>query len=435
MKLIATIALSITLCAATIAHSENWPNWRGPHQSSVSGEEDLPIAWSEFSGLAWKTQLPAWGNSTPAIWEDAIFLTSHRGEDLLLLRLDTKKGQIVWTQKVGAGEATRQAKRGKQKFHQLHNLASPSPVTDGETVVCHFGNGDLAAYDFEGNQLWKRNLQDDFGDYTIWWGHANSPVRFEDSVISVCMQDPMNAKGERGEPGDNREAKSYLVAHDLKTGRQKWLTLRHTRASAEQGDAYTTPLRYETSEGPRLLVWGANQLDVYDPRTGEQLWYLPDLVGGRTVTGPTIGNDMVYVTQGMRGPLLGVALEGESGERDRDAIAWRYTQGTPDSCSPVVWEDLLFTVTDDGIVRCFDALTGNLHWRERIKGKYKASPVAADGRIYFLNTEGLCTVISAWKRYDRLTENKLDDTTLASPAISDGRIYIRGQNALYAIQR
>jgi outer membrane protein assembly factor BamB len=142
---------------------------------------------------------------------------------------------------------------------------------------------------------------------------------------------------------------------------------------------------------------------------------------------------MVYVTQGMRGPLLAVRLGG-SGERPRKDIAWRDTQGTPDTCCPVVWEDMLFTVSDDGIARCFDALNGKLQWKERLKGgQYRASPLAAHGRIYFLNTAGLCTVVSASRRFDKLTENQLDDVTFASPAVSDRMLFIRGRRALYCI--
>lgn len=418
--------LAVLALGTSAARAENWPQWRGPAGDGVSHEQNLPIAWSEKQGLAWKTPLPAWGDSTPAIWGNAVFVTSHHDGDLLLLKLDKRTGRVEWTKKVGAGTAPRKATIGKAKFHRLHNLASPSPVTDGKTVVVHFGNGDLAAYDFQGKQLWKRNLQDDFGPYTIWWGHANSPVLYGDLVISVCMQDSL---AEKGEPP---RAKSYLVAHDLKTGARRWYADRHTEALAEQCDSYTTPILWKHAGRTELVVMGGNQLDAYDPATGARLWYLPNLVGGRTITGPTAGKHLIYATQGQRGPLLAVKPTG-AGELSRDAIVWSDTQGTPDSCCPVLWGDLLFTVSDDGIARCFDALTGHLQWKKRLRGDYKASPVAADGRVYFLNTKGLCTVISAGARFDKLTENQLDDATLASPAISDGHIFIRGHEHLYCI--
>lgn len=429
------------LCGRVLA--DNWPQWRGPDGTGVSQERDLPVVWHEERAIVWKTPLPAWGTSTPAIWGDAVFVTSHTDKnELLLLRLNKKSGEIVWTQIVGSGEARREEGKGKspsrdkQKFHQLHNLASPSPVTDGKTVVVHFGNGDLAAYDYGGQQLWKRNLQEDYGGYTIWWGHANSPVLYQNLVISVCMQDSL---------ADLRDkpVESYIAAHDLQSGRERWKLLRTTKAKAEECDAYTTPLlvaRDAVAESPsrtssqQLVLMGANQLDAYDPATGKQLWVLEGLVGGRTVTGPTAGHGLIYATRGMRGEMIAVDPR-SGGKLTRRNVVWEQQEGTPDTCCPVVWGEYLFFISDNGIARCHDARTGQLRWTQRLKGNYKASPIAAEARVYFLNTEGLCTVISAAPRFDKLLENKLDDVTIASPAVSDGKIFIRGQNSLYCIGR
>jgi len=416
------------LCCALAcpAQAENWPQWRGPQGDGTSTEQGLPISWGETTGLAWKVELPDWGTSTPAIWNDAIFVTTQHEDKLLLLKLDKMAGKVVWQREVGVAETPREAeKRSVQKFHQLHNNASPSPVTDGEVVVAHFGNGLLAVYDFEGRQLWKHDLQDEFGPYSIWWGHANSPVLVGDRVISICMQDSLSGAKDQLAP-------SYLIAHDKRTGKQIWKTMRMTGAEAEQGDSYTTPLLHEGASGLELLAMGGNQLDAYDPASGKQLWYLPGITGGRTITGPAIGHELVYVTRGMRGPLLAVKL-GQSGELGDKQIAWKHEANTPDTCCPVVWNHLVFTVADNGIAQCLDALHGHLKWKQRLPGGYKASPVAADGRIYFLNMKGTCTVVAASDRYEKLTENQLDDETSASPAISAGRIYIRGKAHLYAI--
>ncbi|MDX1945490.1 MAG: PQQ-binding-like beta-propeller repeat protein [Pirellulaceae bacterium] len=428
---LAYLTLLVVSCGSLAA--ADWPQWRGPAGTGVSSEKELPIVWHESRSIVWKCPLPEWGDSTPAIAGDAIFVTSHTAENkLLLLKIDKKTGKVAWTQEVGAGEAVRQTpeKRSVQKFHQLQNLASPSPVTDGKTVVVHFGNGDLAAYDFDGHQYWKKNLQDEYGSYSIWWGHANSPVIVGDTVISVCMQDSL---------ADLRDApvESYLVAHDLRTGTLRWKSLRMTAAKAEECDAYTTPLVCDIGGKTQLVVMGGNQLDAYDPTTGKQLWFLPGLVGGRTVTGPTIAGGTIFATRGMRKPLVAVrpGEPDKKGELPYRSIAWTYEEGTPDTCSPVVWNELLFVVADDGIARCIDAASGNLKWKERLKGKYKASPIAAEGRVYFLNTEGLCTIVSAAPRFDKLVENQLDDETIASPATSDGRIYIRGKKALYCLGR
>ena len=432
--IVSSFAIGVAILASAAARAENWPQWRGPDGNSQSRETDLPVIWNESQGVIWKTPLPEYGDSTPAIWGDAIFLTSHKDEDLLLLRINKQSGKIEWTQTVGQGTARHvpiakksDQERREQKFHNVHNLASPSPVTDGKTVVVHFGNGEFAAYNFAGERLWQRNLQDDYGTYTVWWGHANSPVLFGNTVISVCMQDNLADFAEK-------PTESYVVAHDLATGKEVWRTLRMTGAKAEEADAYTTPVLHKSGDKTELLVMGGNQVDAYDPATGKQLWFLPNIVGGRTVHSPTAWNDLLFVTQGKSGPMLAVKLDDHKGELSRETgIAWRDPTGTPDTCCPVVSGEYLFALTDGGIAKCFEARTGQLKWKERVKSDYRASPVAAEGRIYFLNMHGLCTVISANDRFEKLSENQLDDDTIASPSISDGKIFIRGKKTLYCL--
>jgi outer membrane protein assembly factor BamB len=407
--------------------AENWPQWRGPCGDSTSAEQGLPLTWSENHGVAWKIELPGWADSTPAVWNDDLFITTQDGDNLLFLKLRRETGETVWSREVGHAETPRQAPRGEQKFHDLHNNASPSPVTDGEVVVVHFGNGELAAYDFDGRQLWRHDLQKEYGAYSIWWGHANSPVLHDDLVISVCMQDSLTDLGKTA-------AESYLVAHDKLTGELRWKSQRMTGADKEEGDSYTTPLLSQTSQGWQIIVMGGNQLDGYDPATGQQLWYLPGIIGGRTITGPTAGQGMVFATQGMKKDLLAVRLGGRGKLTHRDVV-WKETEATPDTCCPVLWKDLLFTVSDNGIAKCYDAYRGHLRWKKRLPGNYKASPVAAEGRVYFMNMQGLTTVTAAGERYEKLAENPLHDETQASPALSQGRIYIRGKKHLYAIER
>jgi outer membrane protein assembly factor BamB len=393
----------------------------------------IPLEWTEEKNVEWKCALPEWGNSTPAILGDAIFLTSHEGERLLVVKISKKARAIEWTREVGTGETPRNggprsapgAPLG-QKFHATQNLASPSPVTDGEVVAVHYGNGDLAAYDFAGNRLWKRNLQADYGTYTIWWGHANSPVLHEGLLISVCMQDALTDLRTTPSP-------SYLVAHDKKTGEEVWKTPRMTGATSEPCDAYTTPLFHETPEGIEMVVVGGTWVDAYAPATGKRLWHLPEVGGNRTITGPTIAHGMLYFTVGMRGPINALRLGGK-GEIPSSAIVWRYEDATPDTPSPVVWGELLFMVSDGGTATCLDARTGERLWRERLKGDFRASPLASEGRIYFTNMKGATTVVSASREFRRLAGCTVDDTTIASLAVSDGRIYLRGHRSLYCIR-
>ena len=432
MRLAAMAKVAVVLGAVALVRSAGageWPQWRGVEGTGVSAEKGVPIVWHEQRGIVWKCPLPEWGSSTPVIWGDAVFVTTHTAEDkLLLLRIEKKGGKVVWTQEAGSGTGEREGpKRQPRKVHKFYSPASPSSATDGKVVVVHFGNGLLAAYDFDGQQLWKHDLQEEYGAYTSWYGHANSPVIAGDAVISVCMQDSLADL-------QAKPMESYLVAHDLRTGTLRWKVTRATKADAEHCDSYTTPLLTTLNGTKQLVVMGGNQLDAYDPVSGRQLWFLPDVKGGRTVTSPTVAHDMIFATRGLKGPLFAVKPK-PAGELSFHDIAWSYSDGTPDSCSPVVWGELLFTVTDDGIARCFDVSTGNLKWKERLKGQYKASPVAAEGRVFFLNIDGLCTVISAAPRFDKLVENKLDDTTIASPAISGGKVFIRGNKSLYCIGR
>jgi outer membrane protein assembly factor BamB len=443
--LVVGCGLIVSLMGAGVA--AEWPQWRGGEGTGVSRDVGVPIVWHEERSIVWKCRLPESGASSPVVAGDGVFVTAHTADDkLLLVKVDKAKGEVAWTQEVGSGTGEREGpKRQPRKPHRFYSHASPTPAVSGQTVVAHFGNGDLAAYDFAGKRLWKRNLQDDYGAYTSWYGHANSPVIVENLVISVCMQDSLADL-------QSTPVESYVVAHDLKTGEVRWKVARTTKAQKEECDAYTTPLIARLNGTTQLVVMGANQLDAYEPTSGRRIWELPGLVGGRLVTGPTIGEETVFATRGLRGPLLAVrpgsgsGLVGGKGNPGKTQpastkelsfrdIEWTYGEGSPDSCSPVVWNELLFTITDDGIARCFDVATGNLKWKERLKGQYKASPVAAEGRIFFLNLDGLATVVSAAPRFDKLVENKLEDQTVASPAISDSRIFIRGAKQLYCIGR
>ncbi len=181
-----------------------------------------------------------------------------------------------------------------------------------------------------------------------------------------------------------------------------------------------------------MIVMGGEQIDGYDPATGKRLWYLPGLEGNRTITGPTVADGMVYATCGMRKDLVAVKLGG-TGELPQSAVAWRTTKNSPDSPTPVVWKGLLFVVSDDGIARCLDAKSGEEKWNKRLPGDYKASPLVADGRVYFANLKGQCTVIAASAKFEKLAENSLDDGIIASPAVSDGKLFVRTRKALYCL--
>jgi outer membrane protein assembly factor BamB len=426
----------VILCGLVVismpAYAGNWPQWRGPQGNGVSEEKGLPLTWNDQTNIVWKCSLPGEGASTPVVWDDALYLTAQKEENLLLLRINKTTGKIEWTRTIAMAQTPRgplHGKRGderrRQKFHELHNLASPSPVTDGERVIAHFGTGDLAAYDDKGRPLWNRNLQNEYGPYTIWWGHANSPVLFQDLVISVCMQDSLADLG-------GKSCESYVVAHDKRTGKEIWKTPRMTSAEAEACDSYITPVFRQNGPHTEMIVVGGDTIDAYDPATGKQIWCYSGIAKSRIITGPTVGTEMVFFTCGMRGDMLALRPSG-SGRLPASDLAWKTGQGTPDSSCPVVYNDLVFWVSDNGVAQCRDAGRGELKWSERIGADFKASPLAADRRIYFLERNGTCTVVAAGPTFQKLASNTLADEMLASPAVSDGRIYLRGKNTLYCI--
>ena len=414
------------------AFAANWPQWRGPAGDGSCPDANLPLKWSETENVAWKCPLPD-GASTPVIWDNAVFATGQDREKLMLFRIDRDDGKVVWSQQVGTGRFQNipEARRGIPHRNPLYSLAAPSPVTDGEVVVAHFGNGDLAAYDYAGKQLWKHNLQSENGPYTIWWGHANSPVLVGDLVINVCMQDSL------ADLSDKKQVDSYLVAHDKRTGVQRLENAPEHRRAEEQADAYTTPLLCTVDGRRELVVMGGNQLDAYDPVTGKQIWYLPGLVGGRTVTGPTIGGGLIF-----RHPREKRMRWWRSEPRAR--VAWRRiassgdTRGTPPTVPPLstimaCCSGLWTTASSTAWTRPPGNRNGTIC--RCLPGDYKPSPIVADGRLYFLNISGRCTVLAAAAKFEKLAENSIADARRsASPPAADGRPYIRGRKWLYCIK-
>ncbi len=435
LRIVVSLVATTLLAFSSLSWAEeNRAAWRTPDGNGVFESKNLPETWSETQGILWKTPIPAWGASTPAVWGDAIFLTSHvepveedaEGPfDLVALRIDRNTGRIVWQKKLGEADIPRTGARGRSKYHRYHNAASPSPTTDGRYVVFHFGNGDLVVTDFDGNTVWRRNLQDDYAPYSIWWGHANSPIIVGDLLISICIQDSLADLQEKPNP-------SYIVAHELATGRERWFTLRMTGAEKEWCDAYTTPIVRRVDGRTEIIVMGGTWLDAYDAQSGKQLWYLPGLEGNRTITGPVVVGDVVFATIGKGGPTFAARIGGE-GRLPRDRILWENKSNCPDSPTPVYYRGLLFLVSDNGIAQCLDAATGEIKWRERIGGTFKASPIVADGKVYFVNLEGECTVTAADAEYREIAKNELDDAFTASPVCTDGRLYLRGKRFLYCI--
>jgi outer membrane protein assembly factor BamB len=407
----------------SVAPEDIWPQWRGPAGNSVAPGKGLPTRWSKTENVIWQTPLPGWGNSTPAIWNDAVFVTTQDEDRLLLLHLDRRSGKVVWQREVGKGTPRRKGPVGNGRFHDEQNMATPSPVTDGRHVWAHFGTGILACYDFAGKQIWTLNMAERYGPYTIWWGHANSPVLAGNLLISVCIQDP---KG-----GGN----SYVVAHDKLTGKEKWFAERHTEAKEEPADSYTTPLLFQSKGRTEVIVFGGNVLDAYDPATGKQIWRCAAFKGNRVISGPTLAGDTVYAVQGMKGPLFAIKAGG-AGDVTETAVRWKFTavNKTPDASSPLVVGGLLFMVNNAGLAFCVDAETGQELWKkERMGDAYRATPLAAGGRIYFFSKDGKATIVEAARAYQEVSQADLGEEIIASPAVAGGNLFLRTKGHLYRV--
>jgi outer membrane protein assembly factor BamB len=403
-----------------VAPTDVWPQWRGPTADSVAPGKNLPTKWSMTENITWKTALPGWGNSTPAIWKDAAFVTTQDKETLLLLRIDTRTGKVAWQREVGTGTPRRSGALGNLRFHEEQNMASPSPVTDGKHVWVHFGTGDLACYDFDGAKIWAQNLAEKYGFYSIWWGHANSPLLVGDLLISVCMQDP-KAGG-----------KSYVLAQDKTTGKEKWLVTRDTGAKGEPADSYTTPLLHHNKGRTELIVFGGNVLDAYDPADGKRLWQCKIFTGNRVISGPTLAGDTVYAIQGMKGPLFAIKAGGND-DVTATHVRWKYVAVNPDAASPVFANGLIFMATNAGTAICLEADTGKEVWKERLAEAFRATPLVADGKIYFFSKQGKATIVEASRTFKTLSQADLGEEIIASPAAAHGCLFLRTKEHLYRI--
>jgi outer membrane protein assembly factor BamB len=407
--------VAVLMLALSVAQAENWPQWRGPSLNGLSNEKNLPVKWTTEENVVWKVQLPGVSGSTPIIWRDRIFLNVAEGDNLALWCVDKAKGTVLWKQPLGGGNVKM----------RKHNMSSPSPVTDGRTVYVMTGTGILKAFDFAGKELWGRDIQKEYGEFGLNWGYASSPLLHEDSLFIQVLH------------GMKTDAPSYVMRVDKKNGKTLWKVDRPTNAIRESPDSYTTPglLRYgKTTE---IVITGGDCVTGHDPANGKELWRANGLNPDndpfyRIVASPIIFNEVIYAPTRIK-PLLALRAGGR-GDITSSHLLWSTVNG-PDVPTPVTDGQYFYIINDRGIVWCLDAKTGaEVYGQQRIKpGTYSGSPVLADGKIYITSEDGLTTVLAAGPKFEVLSENPLNDYTLSSPAISDGRIYIRTGGFLYSI--
>jgi len=411
---VAQISL-LLLFISTIAHADNWPQWRGPNLNGFSNEKNLPSRWSAEENVVWKLSLPSWSGSTPIVWRNLVFLNVADGDNLELWCVDRNKGGVLWKRPLGGGNH----KMRKQ------NMSSPSPVTDGQSVFVMTGTGVLKGFDFSGKELWTREIQKDYGEFGLNWGYASSPLLLDDSLYLQVLH------------GMRTDDPSYLLRIDKKTGKTVWRVERPTAAIRESPDSYTTPALLRYGKTVELVITGGDCVTGHDPATGKELWRANGLNPDndpfyRIVASPVIFNEIIYAPTRVK-PLLALKAGGR-GDVSSSHVIWSTANG-PDVPTPVTDGKYFYVVNDRGIMWCLDAKTGQeIYGEQRLKpGTYSASPVLADDKLYVTNEDGLTSVVKAGPKFEVVAENALNDYTLSSPAISDGQIFIRTAQQLFCI--
>jgi len=408
-------AVAFLLYTFVATRADNWPQWRGPSLNGLSSEKNLPVKWTTEENVVWKVTMPGVSGSTPIIWRDRIFLNVADGDNLALWCVDKTKGEVLWKQTLGGGNVKR----------QKQNMSSPSPVTDGRNVYVMTGTGILKGFDFNGKELWSRDIQKDYGNFGLNWGYASSPLLFDDSLYVQVLH------------GMRTDDPSYVMRIDKKTGKTLWRVERPTTAIRESPDSYTTPALLRYGKNTEIVITGGDCVTGHDPATGKELWRANGLnpdnnPSYRIVASPIIYDDVIYAPTRVR-PLLALKAGGR-GDVTSSNLLWSTANG-PDVPTPVTDGKYFYVVNDRGIMWCLDTKTGaQIYGEQRIKpGTYSGSPVLADGKIYVTNEDGLTTVVAAGPKFEVLAENLLDDYCLASPAVSNGQIFIRTDKFLWAI--
>ncbi|HST12747.1 MAG TPA: PQQ-binding-like beta-propeller repeat protein [Terriglobales bacterium] len=425
-------------CASEAAPKSNWSGWRGPDGNGVSSEINLPTEWSGTRNIKWKTPIPGRGHSSPVVWENRIFLTTDmegetvpgakavehkddgkpykhpdsvgadRKHTFKVLSIDRGTGKVLWERTAYEGTVY-------DDRHRKGSYASPTPATDGSYVFAYFGTEGLYCYDFSGKLIWKV-LPGQVA--TFGMGPGTSPVLFENTVILQCDE----------ENGD----KSFILALDKKTGKEVWKTPRKVQAS------WSTPLLDRSAERTELITSGNELLISYDPKTGKELWRTKGHQSNAIPT-PVAGNGMGFVYAGFPVKHTFAIKLGASGDlTDSKSIVWQYDKGTAYVPSSILYGDYLYLMSDRGILTCLDAKTGNVVYeggRVPVPATFTASPVAFDGKILLTSEDGDTFVIKAGPKHEVIATNSVAEPVYASPALSDGMIFIRGEKNLYCIGR
>lgn len=427
MRRPAPITLLLLFAVTAGVAAENWPQWRGRNGQGISTETALPTEWGPDKNIAWKTPLPH-GYSSPIVWGDRIFLTTaiegevvpgvvpesvrikqphpdsvagDRKHTLKLLALDVKTGKVVWEQTAYEGPVF-------DARHRRSTFAGPTAITDGKLVYAYFGPEGLYAFDFNGKPVWK--VVEKF--HTAGLGTGTSPVLFGNTVIIQRDQDPKT---------------SVVVAYDKATGKEVWKTPRPVNLT------WTTPALVDVGGRTELVTNAPDHVIGYDAATGKELWRTQG-VRSNAIHAPLVGSGLVVVTAGFPAKRVIAIRPGDQPEDKR--IAWEYTKGTGYVLSNILYNDIVYLATDNGIVTALDAATGKVIYEGGRPPKpthFMGSAVAYNGLIAMTSEDGDTFMIKAGPKHEIVRVNTVDEPVYSSAALANGRVYIRGEKHLFAI--
>ena len=401
---------------ATALRAENWPQFRGPTHQGISGEQTVPLHWSNSSNVLWRTAIPGESWSSPIVWGERVFVTSatENGQSCRVLSLDLKSGTVLWNK-----ETFQQVPRHKQA---RNTFATPTPATDGERVYACFGDGSFAALNFSGDVVWTNRDYPFYGEH----GLGTSPILHGGLLI---MARDGSSEGEDKKLGWQKPwDQSYVIALDAKTGQERWKGRRGLSRIS-----HGVPNIWEHDGKTEVVSEAGDVLQGFDFHTGERLWS-SEVIGEGKVPSVVLGNGLAFTSGGWGGKETIKAFRlGGNGELKETNLVWEQKKGMPKVPSMLYLKPYLFALTDGGVATCMKADTGELVWQERVGGNFSASPVSATGRVYFLDDNGETIVIDAGPEFKVLAKNPLGEKVQASPAISQGRILLRTANNLYCL--
>ena len=416
------ILLSIGYAEPTL--KDQWPEFRGPNGNGiVAGERGLPTTWSEEKNIAWKTKIDGKAWSSPVVWDDQIWITNSSADGKLMegICINKKDGKIKYKLSLFKNETV------EPLGNNVNSYGSPSPVIEKDAVYIHFGSYGTTAIDTNsGKEIWKRTDL----ECRHFRGPGSSPIIFQDMLI--LTMDGVDFQ--------------YVIALDKKTGKTKWKTERSTkwddvepdgkiRGDGDLRKAYTTPTFMKVSGKTIMISPGAKSCFAYNPINGKELWNIT-YSGYSNASRTVIYKDNAIINSGYGKPhLISVKIDpSAAGDISGTHINWDIFKRVPKRSSPIIVGDQLYMTTDEGILTCLDAKTGESNWSDRMPGHYSASPIFADGKLYFFSEMGHCYVIAPGGDYNLISKNKLDSGFMASPAISGKAIYARSKTHLYRIE-